>query len=153
MTLTEILLHPPMIKNTKFVGNGKEDYVLICCCSVAQSCPTLCNPMDCSRPGLSVLHHLLELAQIHVHWVGDAIQPSHSVIPFSSCLQSFPASGSFLMSQFFASAGQSTGASASASVLPTTIGTNLLLDWLDLLAVQGPHRSLLQPQSSKASIL
>ena len=52
-----------------------------CCCSVALSCSTLCNPMDCSTPGFSVLHHLPELAQTHVHQVGDAIQPSH---PLSS---------------------------------------------------------------------
>ena len=55
---------------------------MICCCfgqfsSVAQSCPTLCNPMDCSTPGLPVRHQLLESTQTHVHWVGDAIQPSH----------------------------------------------------------------------------
>ena len=49
--------------------------------SAAQSCPTLCNPMDCSTPGLPVHHHLLELTQTHVHQVGDAIQPSH---PLSS---------------------------------------------------------------------
>ena len=49
--------------------------------SVAQSCPTLCNPMDCSMPGLPVHHHLPEFIQTHVHWVGDAIQPSH---PLSS---------------------------------------------------------------------
>ena len=49
--------------------------------SVAQSCPTLCDPMDCSTPGLPVHHQLLELTQTHVHQVGDAIQPSH---PLSS---------------------------------------------------------------------
>ena len=48
-----------------------------CCCSITQWCPTLYNPMDCSTPGFPVLHHLLELAQTHVHWVSDAIQPSH----------------------------------------------------------------------------
>ena len=48
--------------------------------SVAKSCPTLCDPMDCSTPGFPVLHQLLELAQTHVHRVGDAIQPSHPVI-------------------------------------------------------------------------
>ena len=53
----------------------------LCCCSVAQSCPTLFNPMDCSMPGFLVLYHLPELAQTHVHWVSDAIQPSH---PLSS---------------------------------------------------------------------
>ena len=70
---------------------------------VFQSCPTLCDPMDCSTPDFPVLHHLSEPAQTNVHWVCDAIQPiSSSVIPFSSHLPSFPASGSFLMSQLFA---------------------------------------------------
>ena len=66
------------------------------CCSVAQSCPTLCHPMGCSTPGFPVLHHVLEFAQTRVHWVSDAIQPFHPLsTPFSSCSQSFPASGSF----------------------------------------------------------
>ena len=81
----------------------------------------LCNPMDCSTPGFPVLHHLPEFAQTHVHWLGDAIQPSHPVLPFSSCLQSFPPSGSFPMTQLFTSGGQSIGASASAPVLPMNI--------------------------------
>ena len=51
-----------------------------CCCSVAQSCLTLSNPRDCSTPGFHVLHHLLELAQTHIHWVSDAIQPSHALL-------------------------------------------------------------------------
>ena len=80
--------------------------------SVAQSRPTLCEPMDCSMPGLPVHHQLPELTQTHVHRIGDAIQPSHPVVPFSSCLQSFPASGSFPVSQFFSSGGQSIGVSA-----------------------------------------
>ena len=82
--------------------------------SVTQLCPTLCDPIDCSTPGLPVLCQLLEFTQTHVHWVSDAIQPSHPVIPFSSCLQSCPASWSFQMSEFFASGGQSIGVSASA---------------------------------------
>ena len=89
--------------------------------SVAQSCPTPCDPTDCSTPGFPVHHQLPELAQTHVHSVSDAIQPSHPVVPFSSCLQSFPASGSFLMSQLFASGGQSIRVSASASFLPVNI--------------------------------
>ena len=52
-----------------------------CCCSVAQSCLTLCDPMDCSMPGFPILHHLPELAQTHVHWVGDVTQPSHPLSP------------------------------------------------------------------------
>ena len=85
------------------------------CGSVTQSCLTLCDPMDCGMPGFPVLHYLPELAQTHAHWVSDAI--SSSVVPFSSYLQSFPASGSFLMSPHFESGGHSTGASASVLVL------------------------------------
>ena len=53
----------------------------ICCCSVAPSCPNLCNPIGCSMPGFSLLHYLPEFAQTHVHWISDAIQPSHSLSP------------------------------------------------------------------------
>ena len=68
----------------------------ICCCSVAQLCPALRDPKDCNAPGFLVLHYFLELAQTDVHWVRDAIQPSHPLLPhFSSCPQSFPASWSF----------------------------------------------------------
>ena len=93
---------------------------MIICCSVSQLCLTLCNPMDCSMPGFPVLCCLMEFAQTHVHWVGDAIQlmsVSSSVIPFSSCPQSLPASGSFPMSQLFTCGSQSIGVSASAPVL------------------------------------
>ena len=100
------------------------------CCSVAKLCWVVWHPMDCSTPGFPVLHHLPELAQTHVHWVGDAIQPSCPVILISSCLQSFPASGSFLMNWLFVSGGQSTGASASASGLPMNIQVDFLQDWL-----------------------
>ena len=79
---------------------------------------------------------------------------SSSVVPFSSCLQSFPASRSFLMSQFFASGGQSIGASASTSVLPMNIQDWFFrIDWFDLLAVQGTLKNLLQHHSLKASVL
>ena len=87
--------------------------------SVTQSCPTLCDPMNHSTPGLPVHHQLLESTQTHVHQVNDGIQPSHLLLfPFSSSLQSFPASESFLMSQLFTSRGQSIGVSVSISVLP-----------------------------------
>ena len=81
---------------------------------------------------------------------------SSSVIPFSSCLKSFPASGSFQMSQFFASCGQRTGVSASPSVSPSNEHPGLIpfrMDWLDLLAVQRTLKTLLQHHNSKASIL
>ena len=87
--------------------------------SVTQSCLTLCDPMDCSAPGLRVHHQLPEFTQTHVHWVGEAIQPSHPLpSPSPPAPQSLPASRSFQMNQFFSSGGQSIGASASASVLP-----------------------------------
>ena len=107
--------------------------------SVAQSCPTLCDPMDCSTPGFPVHHQLPELAQNHVHWVGDAINHptiSFSIIPFSSCLQSFPASGSFPLSQFFASGGQSIGVSASTSVLLMTTQDWFPLAWNGWISLQ-----------------
>ena len=78
--------------------NNISSYAVWLCGSVAKSCPALCNPMDCSMSGFPVLHYLLEFSQTHVHWVSDAIQPFHPLSsPFSSFLQSFPASGSFLM--------------------------------------------------------
>ena len=96
--------------------------------SLTQSCLTLCDPMDCSTPGFLVHHQLPELTQTPVHWVSDVIHQtiSSSVITFS-CLQSFPASGSLPMSQFFTSGGLSIGVSASASVLPMNIQ-----DWFPL---------------------
>ena len=80
------------------------------------SWPTLCSPMNCSKPGFPVLYYLTQFAETHVHWINDAIQSlSSSVTPFS-CPQSFLASGSFPMSWLFPSGGQSIGTSASASV-------------------------------------
>ena len=86
--------------------------------SVAQLCPTLCDPMNHSTPGLPVHHQLLEFTQTHIHQVSDAIQPSHPLVYFSSCLQSLPASESFPVSQLFAWGGQSTRVSALTSFLP-----------------------------------
>ena len=94
------------------------------------------NNMDCSTPGFPVYHQLLELTQTHVHWDGDAIQPSHPVVPFSSCLQTFQASGSFPMSQFFASGGQSIGVSASPSVPPMNIQDWFPLGWTGWISLK-----------------
>ena len=125
-----------------------------CYCSVAESCPTLCNPMNCSLLGFPVLHYLPDFAQIHIHWVSDAIQPSH---PLSS-----PSPPDFnlsqhqgLSSQLFESGGQSIGASTSAPVLPGNIQGwfPLGLTGLILLAVQGTLKSLLQDHNWKALIL
>ena len=103
--------------------------------SVAQSCPTLCDPMNHSMPGLPVHHQLPESTQTHVHRVSDAIQPSHP-LSFSSCSQSFPALGSFQMSQLFASGGQSIGVSASASVLPMNTQGWSPLGWTGSISLQ-----------------
>ena len=105
--------------------------------------------MDCSMP-TSTVHYLPQFAQTHVHWVSNAIQPSH---PLSPCPQSFPASESFSMSQLFTSGGQSTGASFSFS--PSNAYSRLIsfaIDWFDL-AVQEILKSLLQHHISKATIL
>ena len=91
--------------------------------SVAQSYPTLCDPMDCSMPGFPVLRYLLEFSQTHIHRVSDAYHPtiSSSVAPYPSCPQSFPTSGPFPVSQLFTAGGQIIGASDSVSVLPMNI--------------------------------
>ena len=62
----------------------------VCCCSVTQFCPALCDPMDCSMPGFPVLHYLLEFAQTHMHWVDDAIQPSTVCHPLLLLPSIFP---------------------------------------------------------------
>ena len=117
--------------------------------SVAQSCPTLCDPMDCNTPGLPVHHQLLELAQTHVHLVSDTIQPFH---PWSSHLlpPSVFSSESVLHIRW------PKYWSFSFSISPSNEYSGLIslkIDWLNLLAVQGTLKSLLQHHSSKASIL
>ena len=93
-----------------------------CCCLVTKSCPAVFDPMSHNMPGFPVLHYLLEFAQTRVHWLGDAIQPSHPLSPPSPSALSRPQhQGLFLMSWLFTSGGRSIGASASASVLPMTI--------------------------------
>ena len=91
--------------------------------------------MDCGTPGFPVHHQLPEFTQTHVHRVSDAIQPSHPLSPFSSCLQSFPATGSFPMSWLFPSGGQSIGASASTSVLPMNIQGGFPLGLTSLISL------------------
>ena len=123
--------------------------------SVAQSCPTLCNPMNHSTPGLPAHHQLLEFTQTRVHWAGDAIQPSH---PLSSPPP--PAPNPY---QHQGLSNKSTLCmrwpkywSFSFSISPSNEHKGLIsfrMDWLDLLAVQGTLKSLLQHHSSKASIL
>ena len=111
-----------------------------CCCSVTKSCLTFCDFTDCcSMPGSSVLYCLPEFAQTNVHWVSDAIQPTHP--PFSSCLQSFPASESFPMSWLFTLGGQSIGALALSSILPMNIQGWFSLGLTDLIFSQSKELS------------
>ena len=105
--------------------------------SVAQLCPTLCDPVDCSTPGFPVHHQLLNLAQIHGHWVGDTIQQSHPLL--SPSLPTFSLSQHqvfFQMNHFFTSGGQSIGTSASASALPVNIQDWFLLGLTGLISLQ-----------------
>ena len=99
--------------------------LLLSCCSFTQSCVTLYDPMDCSTPGFLALPGACSISCPSSQWCHPTI--SSSVFPFSFCLQSFPAPGSFLMSRLFISGGQSIGTSASASVLPMNIQ-----DWFPL---------------------
>ena len=101
------------------------------------------QPMDWSMPGLLVHHQLLESTQTHVH---PTI--SSSVVPFSSCPQSFPASGSFQMSQLFASGGQSIGVSASASVLPMNTQDWSALGWTSWISLQSKRLSRVKSSSA-----
>ena len=146
------------------VYEGKKDYMetlnyiikqFIQFSSVTQSCPTLCNPMDCTMPGFPVHHQLLEFTQTHVHWVGDAIQAFH---PLSS-----PSPPTFNLSQhqslfqWVSSSHQVAKVSEfqlqhhSFQWTPGLI--SFRMDRLDLLAVQGILKSLLQHHGSKASVL
>ena len=123
--------------------------------SVTQSCLTLCDAMQRSTPGLPVHHHLLEFTQTHVHWVGDAIQPSH---PLSSHFPPAPnpSKHQTLSSQSALCMRWPKYWSFSFSITPSKEIPGLIsfrMDWLDLLAVQRILKSLLQHHSSKASIL
>ena len=122
--------------------------------SVAQSCPTLCDPMNCSTPGLPVHHQLPKLAQTHVHRVGDAIQPSHPLSPASPAFNISQHQGLF---QWVSSSHQV------AKVLELQVQHQSFewifrtdyfrMDWFDALAVQVTLKTLLQHHNSKASIL
>ena len=126
------------------------------CCSVTQSCPTLCDPMGCSTPGLPVQSPIPGVYSNSCPlnwWCHPTV--SSSVIPFSSCLQSFPASWSFPLNQAFCVRWPKYW-SFSFSFRLSSEHSGLIsfrIDWFDLLAVQGTLKSLLQHRSSKASIL
>ena len=122
--------------------------------SVTQSCLTICDPMNCSMPSLPVHHQLAEFTQTHAHEVGDAIQPSHPLLapsppaPIPPSIRVFSNKSTLRMRwpKYW---------SLSFNISPSTEHPELIsfrMDWLDLLAVQGTLKSLLQHHSSKASI-
>ena len=137
-----------------FQHSGLENFMdcIVQFSSVTQSCPTLCDPMYCNTPGLPVHHQLPEFTQTHVHGVSDAIQPSHPLLllpPIPPSIRVFSNESNLRMRwpktwRF------------SFSISPSNEHPGLIsfrMDWLDLLAVHGTLKSLLQHHSSKASIL
>ena len=123
--------------------------------SVAQSCPTPCDPMDCGTQGFPVHHQLPEFTQTHVHWVGDAIQKSHPLLSPSPPPSIFPSIRVFSNKSVLCIRWPKYW-SFSFNISPFNEYSRLIsfrMDWLDLLAVQGTLKSLLQHHNSKASIL
>ena len=152
------LVKTRMTFQTEEIARGRELCVVLfcCCCSVTKLCLTLCDFMDCSMPGSPVLHHLLEFAQTHVHWVSDAIQPSHPLSPSSPFV--------LCLSQHQSLFQQVSCSHQVPKVLELQlqhqsfrwvfrVDFSFKIDWFDLLAVQGTLKSFLQHHSSKASIL
>ena len=131
-----------------------RNIIVSICCSVTKSCPALCNPMDCSTPGFPLLHHLSEFAQTHVHWVGDAIQPSH---PLSS-----PSPPALNLSQHQGLFQWVSSSHQVAKVLELQLQhqsfngysglISFRIDCFDL-AIQGTLKSLLKNHNSKASVI
>ena len=125
------------------------------CCSVAQSCPTLCDPMDCSTPGFPVLHYFLEFTQTHVHWVSDDSQPSPPLLP--------PPPPALNLSQIRVFSNESALLirwpkywSFNFNINPSNEYSGLIsfrIDWFNPLAVQRTLKSLFQYHSTKALIL
>ena len=125
------------------------------CCSVAQSCLTLCDPMDCIIPGFPVLHYLLEFAQTHVRWVDDTIQPSHS-LSSPLLLPSILPNIRVFSIELALDIRKPKYWNVCFSISPSNEYSGLIffrIDWFDLLPVQGTLKSLHQHHSLKASVL
>ena len=125
-----------------------------CCCSVTQSGLTL-RPQDCSTPGLPVPHHFPEFAQVHIHCISDAIQPSHLWCPLLLLPSILPSTRDF-SNESSVHIRWPKYWSFSFSISPSSEYSGLIslkIDWFDLLAAWGTFRSLLQHHSSKASFL
>ena len=125
-------------------------FVISCCCSsVAQSCLTLSDPMDCSMPAFPVLHYLPEFAQTHVHWVGEAIQQSHCSLSLLPSI--FPSIRVFSNESALPIKGPKYWSFSSSISLSNDYSglISFRIDWFDFLAVPGTLKNLLQHHSSK----
>ena len=149
-------LRPHGLGPARLLCSWIESYCITQSCSVAQSCPTLCNPMNCSTPGLPGPS---PTPRVHSNscplrwWCHPAI--SSSVIPFSSCLQSFPASGSFQIESVLCIRWPNYW-SFNFNISSSNEYSGLIsfrIDWFDILTVQGTLKSLLQQHNWKPSIL
>ena len=123
-------------------------------CSVTKACPALCNPLACSMPGFPVLHCLLEFAQVPVHWIGEAIQASHPLLPLLLLSSIFPSIRVFSSELAFCIRWPMCW-SFSFSISPFNAYSWLIsfrMNWFDLPAVQETLKSRLQHQSLKALI-
>ena len=126
------------------------------CCSIAKSCPTLCDPMDYRMPGFPVLHWPPEFAQIHVHCVSNAIQSCHPLLPPSPFAFSLSQHRGLFPKSWLFPSGEPKFWSFTFRISPSNEYSGLIsfrIDWFDLLAVQGTLKSLLQHHNLKVSIL
>ena len=145
----------PRLWSHRDTSSSPHSHFLSCCCSVAKSRLSLCDPMSCSMSGFPVLHCLLEFAQIHFHWVSDAIQPSYLLSPASP--PAFNLSQHQGLFQWGGSLHQVAKAlNFSFSISPSSEYSGLIsfrIDWFHLLTVQGTLKSFLQHHRLKALIL
>ena len=122
LKFTHVIVH---IANLFLFNDCWELFHCCCCCWVTQLWLTFCDPVDCSTPGLLDPHHLLEFAQFHVHFIGDAVMPSHPLMLSSSSVLNLSQNQGYYQWVLFTSDAQNTGASALVSVLPVNIQVDL----------------------------
>ena len=125
------------------------------CCSVSKSCLTLCSPINCSTPGLPILHCLPEFAQTPIHWFGDAFQPAHLLLPLLLLPSFFPSIRVFSSKSSLCIKWPKYW-SFNFNISPSNEYSGVIsfrMDWFDLLGVQGTLKSLLQHHNLKISVL
>ena len=148
----EILYHCATWEAKGYLGRKQKSKLIVQFSSVTQSCLLLCDPMDCSTPGLPVHHQLPEFTQTQVHWVGDVIQPSHPLHPLLLLPPIFPSMRVFSNESVLCIRWPKYW-SFSFSIHPSNEYSGLICFTMDWLDHWGTLKSLLQHHSSKASIL